>query len=95
VVNTRPSENAPKEFAFYSLFSCERFILDTRECFGVVCTEEHRMSTVEINFESKHEGQPFLRADLRDDGMILLHPINPRNPQPDPDVIEPWMVCWA
>jgi hypothetical protein len=53
------------------------------------------MGTVEINFESKREGRPFLRADLRDDGMILLYPINPRNPQPVPEVIELWMVCWS
>jgi hypothetical protein len=47
------------------------------------------MSTVEINFDSKRDGRPFLRADLRDDGVILLYPINPRDPQPVPNVIEP------
>lgn len=53
------------------------------------------MSHVEIDFDSKRDGRPFLRADLQDDGMILLYPINPRNPQPVPNVIEPWMLSWV
>jgi hypothetical protein len=53
------------------------------------------MRHLDINFDSKRDGRPILRAELQDDGNIFLYPLDPRNPEPVPDVIEPWMLCWA
>ena len=82
-------------FVFCSPISASAFILDTGNGLGVSGEEKANMRHVDIDFESKRDGRPFLRADLQDDGNILLYRLDPKNPEPVPDVIEPWMLCWA
>ena len=51
------------------------------------------MTYVEIDFDSKRDGDPFLHADIQDDGMIFISPLDPEKPVPP--VVEPWMLSWA